>query len=53
MCGCGKSRTATTQNWDHVAADGTVIQVYSSETEARTAAAQQPGTRARRSLVPA
>lgn len=45
-CGCGSNRrNASTQTWQHIAADGTVIAVYSDEMQARLQAAQQAGTR--------
>lgn len=47
-CGCGGSRKAGTgTKFAHVSTDGKVIQIYSSETDARMAASQQPGTRVR------
>lgn len=47
-CGCGGSKkSAGSQNFQHIDATGKVIKVYSTETDARMAASQQPGTRVR------
>jgi len=47
-CGCGGSKkSAGSQTYQHVGTDGRVIQVYSTETDARMAASKQPGTRVR------
>lgn len=47
MCGCGKAKTGGVAKFQHVGTDGRVIKTYSSETDARMAAASKPGTRVR------
>lgn len=42
-CNCGKNRLGGVKKWTHKAPDGTT-KTYSSETEARMAAARQGGT---------
>jgi hypothetical protein len=47
-CNCGGSRSGGTgQKFDLVDSTNKVINTYSSETDARQAASQQPGTRVR------
>lgn len=52
-CGCGKNKKKPNQQYQHIGTDGNVIptpdgaQAYSSEMDARMAAASQPGTRVR------
>lgn len=48
-CGCGGTKRVggTGQKYQLLDSGGAVIKVYSSETDARMAASQSPGTRVR------
>lgn len=48
MCSCGsKAKSGGVQKFQHVGTNGKVIKTYSSETDARLAAAKVSGSRVR------